>query len=526
MLRRCSIASCLLLVTLAHNTTAATAVYPNRLGNPGFENLKDGKLSLWAGAMESVADAGAARSGKRCVRLVAKASGAAHVVSMRSNARRLYYTADARHRFSIWAKGTGELRLGYDTARKQPKGSPYTPHMWQRTGTKLTAQWQQITHDFDILDPYSARCMNVCVELRGEGAKAFLDDASLDLAPPAAKAVTVYPGHGMVAKGQTIDIETRVLVQGKPITTGAFKLMVHAPDGSMKSADIEIAKSGSATYTFAAPADLVIDENGATFYRFLVLHPESGETAFSSVEVVSEETYSAFERVARKVKLPAGRAHFLFIGDSLSDMSRGFNYADKVGFWLRKCNGPRVTYRNVGVGGDYITRVWQRLNAEPRVYRLHAYERIFDQQPTHALIFLGHNDSKVNSKSGIPCVPRDRFAKEFPLAIKKIQADTKAKVIVMSASSSVYEVTSKNWPVWARTRKRGFSKFGIPEVMEEFNAMMRAAATVTGAEYLDVYEPTKAHADKPSLFTGDGVHMNNKGNRFVALEILKHLGKE
>ena len=263
MLRRCSIAACLLLVTLAHNGATATAVYPNRLGNPGFEILKDGKLPLWAGATESVADAGAAHSGKRCVRLVAKARGDAHVASMRSNARRLYYIADQRHRFSIWAKGAGELRLGYDMARKQPKGSPYTPHMWQRTGTGLTAQWQQITHDFNILDPYSARCMNVCVELRGEGAKAFLDDASLDLAPPAAKAVTVYPVH-----------------------------------------------------------------------------------------------------------------------------------------------------RRPPVG------------------------------------------------------------------------------------------------------------------MEEFNVMMKAAATVTGAEYLDVYEPTKAHPNKPSLFTGDGVHLNNKGNRFVALEILKHLGKE
>ena len=96
----------------------------------------------------------------------------------------------------------------------------------------------------------------------------------------------------------------------------------------------------------------------------------------------------------------------------------------------------------------------------------------------------------------------------------------------MSSSSSAYEVISKNWPVWEKTRKRGFSKFGIPKVMEEFNAMMKKAAADTGAEYLDVYNPTKEHPNKPSLFTADGVHVNNKGNRFLALEILKYMGKD
>jgi lysophospholipase L1-like esterase len=171
----------------------------------------------------------------------------------------------------------------------------------------------------------------------------------------------------------------------------------------------------------------------------------------------------------------------------------------------RFINGPQVTYKNVGVGGDFITRVWDRLNQNPRVYRLSAYDGIFEPKPTMVLIFLGHNDSKVNSKSGIPCVPRKRFAELFPLTINKIKAETGAWVIVMSAASSAFEVISKNGIAWEKKRLRGFSKFGIPAVMEEFNAMMKKAAADTGAEYLDVYTPTKNYPNKPDIFIRDGV---------------------
>ena len=454
--------------------------------------------------------------------MAAKLKAGVHSAILRSRARRMYYTADARHRFSIWAKGSGELRLGYDTHPQQPKGSPYSEYMRQRAGTKLTDQWQQIAYDFDVLDPLSARRINVVVELRGEGAQAYVDDASLDLAPRAAIDVEVFPRHGMVAKGGTIDIEVRVA--GKPAVSGGLRLVTQAPGGETQSAALAIHASGVTTYPFTAPADVAVDPQAGTYFRFLVAHPQSGEARYCSVEVVEQEVYDAFERAAKHVKLGPMPAHVLFIGDSLSDGRRGFNYADKAGFWLRKVNGPRVSYKNVGVGGDFITRVWQRLNREPRVYRLHAYEGIFDPRPTHVFIFLGHNDSKVHSKRGTTCVPRERFQEEMPLTIQKIREDTQARVIVMSSSSSAYEVISKNWPVLEKKRPAGFNKFGVPEVMEEFNAMMKRAADATGAEYLDVYGPTKAYPGKPSLFTADGVHVNNKGNRFLALEILRYLG--
>ncbi|HRU07060.1 MAG TPA: hypothetical protein P5137_14940, partial [Candidatus Brocadiia bacterium] len=54
----------------------------------------------------------------------------------------------------------------------------------------------------------------------------------------------------------------------------------------------------------------------------------------------------------------------------------------------------------------------------------------------------------------------------------------------------------------------------------------RKAAEATKSDYLDVYGPTRDCAAKASLFSpSDGVHLTQAGNRFLALEVLKYLGK-
>ncbi len=61
--------------------------------------------------------------------------------------------------------------------------------------------------------------------------------------------------------------------------------------------------------------------------------------------------------------------------------------------------------------------------------------------------------------------------------------------------------------------------------MEQFNAIAREFAADTGADFVDVYTPTKAVEDKPSIYLPDGVHINMEGNWIVALEVLKGLGE-
>ena len=74
---------------------------------------------------------------------------------------------------------------------------------------------------------------------------------------------------------------------------------------------------------------------------------------------------------------------------------------------------------------------------------------------------------------------------------------------------------------------RAHNLFGKPDELERFNAVAKRVATELDADYVDVYEPTRTHPDKPGLFNpNDGVHLTNAGNRYIALELLKHFARK
>ncbi len=89
----------------------------------------------------------------------------------------------------------------------------------------------------------------------------------------------------------------------------------------------------------------------------------------------------------------------------------------------------------------------------------------------------------------------------------------------------MHEITRETVVKRIASAGNGGSYFGKPDVLEAFNERMQAVAATTGAEYVDVYEPTGTHPDKPSLFTADGVHMSHAGNHLVAKVLLGALGE-
>jgi lysophospholipase L1-like esterase len=154
------------------------------------------------------------------------------------------------------------------------------------------------------------------------------------------------------------------------------------------------------------------------------------------------------------------------------------------------------------------------------------YDGLFQPSPTHVFLFLGHNDSKVSSTSNYTAqaVLPDKFEADYGTVLEKIRAETKAKIILLSASSSVFEICQANAGK-ATAANRTHSLFGKPEELERYNALTERIAAQAGAAYLDVYEPTRTHPDKRSLFDpNDGVHLTNAGNRFLALRLLEFLG--
>ena len=332
--------------------------------------------------------------------------------------------------------------------------------------------------------------------------------------------IVAEPQHAMLAPGGAIDLQLRVLDKaGQPV---AGELTARPADPGQKATAVSVTfdKSGCGSYRFAAPPGM---EPGIHAIQFR--HAPSGAVQNFYVDVADQATCTAFEKAAQQVKFSAMPAHLLFIGDSLTDLYRGQNYVDKVGFWLGKLHGNKATVKNAGVGGDTIVRVWQRLNKEPNTYRLAAYDDLYSPKPTHVFFFLGHNDSKLTSTSGYKdaVVAPAQFGELYGSALRKVQSETNARLVVLSATSSVYEITAAT-AARARASGKAHNFFGKPEALEQFNAIAKKAAAECQAEYLDVYEPTRRHPDKPSLFTKDGVHVSNLGNRLLALEILKYLG--
>jgi len=507
-------------VLLAAACGVCLAAAKNDLTNPGFESVRGGKVhgwstpSYWSGAIEPVADKGAAHGGRRCARLTSALSRKKHWGRALTYVRTKLFVG-RRLRYSMWVRGKGELLLGYIQYVPPEVRKPHYAYVYQEQPTALTEQWQQVVFEFALADPRTRRIAPI-VEIRGEGSVAWLDDGALTSAAQPGFELRVEPHHAMVPVGGRIDITARVLRKGTPLTSGGLLVLTPTDKGEPAISKLSIGKGGAATWSFQASKEPGL--HAVTFS-----HPDTGLGEPVTIDVTDAATCGALEQAARKVRLPTP-AHLLFIGDSLTDFHRGHNYVDKVGFWLWKTYGAKATVRNAGVGGDFISRVWQRLNRDPKSYRLAMYDDLYSPKPTHVFFFLGHNDSKLSSRSGYkdPCVAIDTFEKEYRLAIRKIQKDTGARIIVLSASSSVYEIT-KATSDKRLAAGRANNLFGKPEALEQFNAVARRVAAECGADYLDVYEPTRRHPDKPSLFMPDGVHVNEAGNRLLALEILKHL---
>ncbi|MDD2709165.1 MAG: GDSL-type esterase/lipase family protein [Verrucomicrobiae bacterium] len=241
------------------------------------------------------------------------------------------------------------------------------------------------------------------------------------------------------------------------------------------------------------------------------------------VDIVDKAAYGEFEAAAAKVKLPDGPVQLLFLGDSLTDRNRGFNYADKVCFWLARNHPEGVRARNAGVGGDFTVRVWDRMNGVAGVHRPTDYDGIFDPPPQFVFVFLGQNDTKVHpsTRYTLPMVSSDKFEETYRLIVQRLKEQTRARIVLLSTASLVFEV-QKEKADQMRAQGKNHALFGVSELLEKFNAVIKKLADEMSLGYVDVYEPTRRHPSKKQLFVEDGVHVNNEGNRLIALEILRY----
>ena len=255
-----------------------------------------------------------------------------------------------------------------------------------------------------------------------------------------------------------------------------------------------------------------------------------GKAATAYVDVQDNAVYRATDSLARKLKL-ADAKHVLFLGCSLTDHYRGYNYVDRVNFWVNKYNPGKFTFRNAGVGGDFCQRMLDRLQGEirgkNRAWRQEMYKDLFKEKFDMIFIFLGQNDTRSFRKSQFKeqTTPPNIQKKclNMILAILKERCPG-AKIVMISPSPSYIDVMLKH--AKRDPHNPNTVLYGQDEFVNLYDKVNREFCKANSIPYVDVLTAMRAMPSRKDLYVEDGIHLAPLGGRVIADEIIKFLGTE
>ncbi len=206
---------------------------------------------------------------------------------------------------------------------------------------------------------------------------------------------------------------------------------------------------------------------------------------------------------ADKVSLKKGD-RIVFLGDSITQAGAGPN-----GFVTLIRNKLDETHKDLGIevigagiSGNKVTDLQARLDRD-----------VIAKKPTIVVVYIGINDvwHSLRGKG----TPKDKFESGLNDVIKRIN-DAGARVILCTASVIGEKPDGSNQ---------------LDEMLEDYCAVSRKVAKETGTQLLDlrrafIEDLTKSNPDnkEKGVLTGDGVHLNEAGNQFVAAQMLEALG--
>ena len=478
----------------------------NLLRNPGFENSSSWrKPPYWSGEFTILSPG---LEGKSCGRL--KALPQKKIYYGRCfQAVRIAAPWGRRFRYELMARGTGELRLGYLEYTTDEQGKSVARYIYSEPFLLNQAQWEKM--GMDILST-AGNLIRIAplIEIRGENACAFLDNASLRESPSPGVRLSASPAHLVVKEGDAIPAVTFLLMKN---------------ENEMPGAELHLYRNHIQQKVFT-------DRHG----YFSATPGEDGTLCVSAVHYgvarilytdrVSSAQWMKTDGIAKKIKLHKPLS-ILYLGDSLSDFERGRNYADKVDFWLNLHNPGKAVFRNASVRGDSITRVRQRM-LYGKAFRQEEYDNLFHTHYDYIFLFLGHNDTRCLSSGNYdtPLVPPAEQKKAYLEVIRHIRQCRQGKIVLVSPASSNFDVCRK-----AAEKQKTLNKihnlYGQPEKLEAFDAVLRQLAAEENVDYLDVYTPMKHAPDKSKLFSPtDGVHLTEPGNRFLTDLFLRYFSTQ
>lgn len=341
-------------------------------------------------------------------------------------------------------------------------------------------------------------------------------------------------------------------------------ILADAPDKAISAAAdfVMLPEKGSAKLTFTAPGretlkafdgagEITLKGNNGKFtletapgtaeLNTVVKGSVLGETALvgvwdeknnmassAYVSRVSDLQWSNFVNIAQGIQLKKP-VSALFLGDSLMDYSRGFNFVDEISFWLNKNNPGKFTFRNAGIAGYTMQSMYRTIAKQPGARNLDRMKGLWDKKYDIIFIFLGHNDTVQNygvKHEARPTQVEPSIKTWLPRLVGEIRKHSKARIVLISPASMDYD-NCKKFAAKQKRPGRRYYLFGMPENLVPFCQGLKAFAGKSGLDYVDMYTPTLALPEKHRYFTAiDGVHLMPRGQHVIALELLKYLASK
>ena len=204
--------------------------------------------------------------------------------------------------------------------------------------------------------------------------------------------------------------------------------------------------------------------------------------------------------------MPQQKQHIIFFGDSITQAGVGPDgYITVFGNMLKeKGIADQYQLTGAGIGGNKIYDLYLR-----------ADDDVLSKNPNTVVIWVGVNDVWHKRTFGTGTDP-DKFEKFYNALIKKFQA--KNINVLLCTPAAIGEKTD-------------FSN-ELDGDLNKYSGIIREIARKNNCGLIDLRKAVLAYnlSNNPdnkanNILTTDGVHLNKKGNEFVAAEMMKALIK-
>jgi lysophospholipase L1-like esterase len=195
----------------------------------------------------------------------------------------------------------------------------------------------------------------------------------------------------------------------------------------------------------------------------------------------------------------------IFFGDSITELGVKPNgYVSIVRDSLRAL-GTEAEIIGEGISGNKVTDLQRRLTKD-----------IIAKRPGIVFIYIGINDvwHYHFASRGLSGTPKDQYRTILTEIVREIQRT--GAIVVLCTPSVIGE------------KRDGTNEWD--GMLDEYASISRAVAEETSAmlldlrkEFLDALQARNASNAEKNIFTYDGVHLNDAGNRLVADQVIKTL---